>query len=115
MPRLAARAIAGRVAAWATSRYGASGDGLLLMLATSASDLSAAIDATEADMLDRLLIERMIEQIIGAGVSDPTALAEAAPWRAVWASGRDLGACRKQSSGGISPTLAKSESVRFGI
>ena len=83
MPRLAARAIAGRVAAWATSRYGASGDGLLLMLATSASDLSAAIDATEADMLDRLLIERMIEQVIGAGVSDPTAVAEAAPWRAV--------------------------------
>ena len=83
MSRIETRAIAGRVAAWATNRYGASGDGLFLMLATSASDLAAAIDATEADMLDRLLIERMIEQVIGAGVSDPTAVAEAAPWRAV--------------------------------
>lgn len=94
MPRLAARAIAGRVAAWATSRYGASGDGLLLMLATSASDLGAAIDATEADMLDRLLIERMIEQVSGAGVSDPTVVAEAAPWRAVSHPGAIWGPAR---------------------
>ena len=81
IPRLAARAIASRVAAWATGRYGANEDGLFLALATAASDLAAAIDATEADLLDRLLIERMIEQVVGAGVSDPTAFAEAAPWR----------------------------------
>ncbi len=83
IPRAAARGIAGRVGAWASARFGATDDALFLALATTASDLGAAIEATEAETFDRLLIERMIEQVIGAGVSDPTALAEAAPWRAV--------------------------------
>jgi hypothetical protein len=83
MPHAAARAIAGRVAAWAAARFGATEDGLFMALATAASDLGVAIEATEAERFDRLLIERMIEQVIGAGVSDPTALAEAAPWRTV--------------------------------
>lgn len=92
MPRAAAGGIASRLAAWATSRYGTSEDSLFLALATAASDLAAAIEATEAERLDRLLIERMIEQVVGAGVADPAALAEAAPWRAVAHPGAIWGA-----------------------
>ena len=83
MPRFVAKGIAERVSAWATKRSTASDDLLFRSLAQIAGELAAAIDATEADRLDRLLIERMIEQAIGVGVSDPTAVAEAAPWRAV--------------------------------
>jgi ATP-dependent helicase/nuclease subunit B len=83
MPRLVARCIAERISAWASSRFGTTDDPLFLFLATIAGDLAAAIDATESEKLDRLLIERMIEQAIGVGVADPTATAEAAPWRAV--------------------------------
>ncbi|WP_298354680.1 PD-(D/E)XK nuclease family protein [Rhodoblastus sp.] len=92
MPRAAARGIANRVAAWATARFGATDDALFLALATAANDLAEAIEATEAERFDRLLIERMIEQVIGSGVSDPTALAEAAPWRAVTHPGAIWGA-----------------------
>lgn len=96
MPRSTARALANRVSAWAAGRHGASGDELFLALATTASDFVAAIDATEAETLDRLLIERMIEQAIGDGVSDPNAVAEAAPWRvvshpgAIWGEARTI-------------------------
>ena len=83
MPRPVAKGIAERVGAWTAKRSAASDDALFGALAQIAGELAAAIDATEADRLDRLLIERMIEQAIGVGVSDPTAVAEAAPWRAV--------------------------------
>ena len=56
MPWAVAKEIAGRVAAWAVKRASAADDPLL---------------------------ERMVEQAIDVGVSDPTAVAEAAPWRAV--------------------------------
>ena len=96
MPRLVAREIAVRVSGWASQWFGQSEDPLFRSLATIAGDLTAAIDATEAEKLDRLLIERMIEQAIGPGVSDPTAAAEAAPWRsvshpgAVWGDARTV-------------------------
>ena len=83
MPTAVAKEIAGRVSAWAVKRAAAADDPLLHSLAQIAGELTVAIDATEADRLDRLLIERMVEQAIEVGVSDPTAVAEAAPWRAV--------------------------------
>ena len=83
IPRLEARAIADRVAQWATKRAATDDDGLMSSLACMAADLSTAIDATGLDTLDRVLIERMIEEFLSNGVSDPTAVAEAAPWRAV--------------------------------
>jgi len=83
MPRAIAKAIAGRVSAWAVKRSTTAKDPLFLALAQVASELAIAIDATEAEKLDRLLIERMVEQAVGVGVSDPTAVAEAAPWRSV--------------------------------
>ena len=92
MPRAAVRGTASRVAAWATARFGATDDALFLALATAAGVLGEAIEATEAEKFDRLLVDRMIEQVIGTGVSDPTALAEAAPWRAVAHPGAIWGA-----------------------
>ncbi len=83
MPLAVAKEIAGRVSAWAVKRASAADDPLLHSLAQIAGELTVAIDATEAERLDRLLIERMVEQAIDVGVSDPTAVAEAAPWRAV--------------------------------
>lgn len=94
MLRSAARAIAGRVAAWSAARYSTSEDPLFLALTTGASDLAAAIDATGTEYLDRLLIERMIEQVVGAGVGDPGVIAEAAPWRAVTHPGAVWGPAR---------------------
>ena len=48
-----------------------------------AGDLDAAIEATSLDRIDRLLIERMIEEALDNAAADPGAIAEAAPWRAV--------------------------------
>ncbi|KAF2991386.1 PD-(D/E)XK nuclease family protein (plasmid) [Methylocystis sp. MJC1] len=83
MPRAIAKEIAGRVSAWAVKRATVADDPLFRSLARIAGELVVAIDATDAESLDRLLIERMVEQAVGVGVSDPTAVAEAAPWRAV--------------------------------
>jgi hypothetical protein len=114
MPRATARAIAARVAAWAARLLVASDDALFGVLGAPAKDLIAAIDATEAATLDRLLIERMIEQVVGAGVGDPAAEAEAAPWRSVAHPGAIWGP-RKPLCGGVSPTLARAPPERFGI
>ena len=83
IPRLEARAIADRVAKWATARVAVDEDGLLGSLAQIASELSAAIDETGLDRLNRVLIERMIEESLSNGVTDPSVIAEASPWRSV--------------------------------
>ena len=83
IPRLEARAIADMVAQWAKKRAATDDDGLMATLAGMAADLSDAIDATGLNKLDRVLIERMIEECFSNGVPDPTAIAEAAPWRSV--------------------------------
>jgi hypothetical protein len=96
MTSAAARGIAGRVKAWATRRFSADQDALYLALAQAAADLDSAIDATDLERLDRLLIERMIEEASDVGAADPSAIAEAAPWRAVshpgaiWGPGRTI-------------------------
>jgi hypothetical protein len=83
IPRNEARAVADRVGKWATKRAATDDDGLFATLASISADFSAAIDATGLDRLDRVLIERMIEESFSNGVSDPSAVAEASPWRAV--------------------------------
>jgi hypothetical protein len=92
LPRLEARAIADRIAQWATKRAATDEDDLMRTLATTSSDLSAAIDATGLDKLDRVLVERMIEEALANGVSDPSSVAEASPWRAVHHPGGVWGA-----------------------
>lgn len=94
MPASAARAIADRVADWAHNRWTTSQDPLFMALASCARDLTAAIEATGSDQLDRLLVERMIEQVVGPGATDPTAIAEAAPWRSVTHPGAIWGPAR---------------------
>lgn len=91
-PRNEARAIADRVGKWATKRAATDDDGLFATLARIAADLSAAIDATGLERLDRVLIERMIEEALSTGISDPSAFAEASPWRAVSHPGAVWGA-----------------------
>ena len=83
MPLGAARRIAASVKSWAARRFSADQDPLYLTLAQMASELDAAIDATDLERFDRLLIERMIEELSDVGAADPGAIAEAAPWRAV--------------------------------
>jgi ATP-dependent helicase/nuclease subunit B len=86
IPRIEAKAIADRVGSWALLRAASDEDGsapLFHLLAGVAADLAEAIDTLGAERLDRVLIERMIEQAMGDGASDPLAVAEAAPWRAV--------------------------------
>jgi len=83
MPRAAARRIAASVKSWAARRFSADEDPLYLTLAQMASELDAAVDVSGLDRLDRLLIERMIEESSDVGAADPGAIAEAAPWRAV--------------------------------
>ncbi|RTL89276.1 MAG: hypothetical protein EKK29_03165 [Hyphomicrobiales bacterium] len=86
IPRIEAKTIADRVGSWALLRAASDEDGsgpLFHLLAGVAADLSEAIDTLGEERLDRVLIERMIEQAMGDGASDPLAVAEAAPWRAV--------------------------------
>ena len=83
MPLATAKGIASRVKAWASSRFLANEDALFLSLSQIAGDLIDAIDATGVANLDRLLIERMIEEAIDGGAVDPGVVAEAAPWRFV--------------------------------
>jgi RecB family exonuclease len=94
MPRAVAKRIAERVSAWAIKRAAASEDPLYMSLAQISGDLAAAITATEAERLDRVLIERMLEQAIGVGVVDPSAVGEAAPWRSVMHPGAVWGTAR---------------------
>lgn len=94
MPRAVARRIAERVSAWAIKRAAASDDPLFMSLAQISADLAAAIAATEAERLDRVLIERMLQQAIGVGVVDPSAVAEAGPWRSVMHPGAVWGTAR---------------------
>ena len=83
IPRLEARAVAHRVSQWAKKRAATDDDGLMATLARVSADLSAAVDATGLERLDRVLVERMIEESLSSGVPNPSAVAEASPWRAV--------------------------------
>jgi len=83
LPRLEAKAIADRVRQWATKRAATDDDDLMRTLATVCNDLSSAIDATGLERLDRVLVERMVDEALAGGVSDPESEAEASSWRAV--------------------------------
>lgn len=94
MTKAAARKIAGRVSSWATQRSTVVDDPLLKTLVFITSDLERAIEVTQEERLNRVLIERMLEQAIGTGVADPQAIAEAAPWRSVSHPGGLWGAAK---------------------
>jgi len=94
MPRSSAQKIAEKVFSWAAKRAASSSDPLFEVLAQTAKDLATAIEGIATERLDQLLIERMLEQAIGAGVADPLAVEEAAPWRSVHHPGAIWGAAK---------------------
>ncbi len=91
MPLDLALAICDRVTAWAARRYAATDD--LLYAATSrlSGEVRAALASLGRDRLPRLLVERVIDQALNLGQSNPGSVAQAANWRstphpgAVWA------------------------------
>lgn len=82
MPASEARAVASRVADWARATAGAEADPLFLSLAACADALGEAIGLLGVDLLPALLLERMIEQALGHGVSNPDHVAGAGALRA---------------------------------
>jgi hypothetical protein len=83
MPVESAVAICDRTIAWGVARHASDADPLYLKTATLASDVRNALIALGRPLLSRNLIERMIDQALDEGHDNPSAQAEAAPWRSV--------------------------------
>lgn len=121
MTKAAAREIAGRVASWAIQRSSVIDDPLLTTLVNIASDLERAIETMQQEKLDRVLIERMIEQAIGTGVADPQAIAEAASWRsvshpgAIWGEAKTIIWWNFADTGEVSPKIIWNEQEREAL
>ncbi len=75
--------ICDRVTIWATRQYASTGDLLHAATSTLASEVRTALAALQRDRLPRLLIERVIDQALDLGESNPGSQAEAASWRSV--------------------------------
>ncbi len=91
MPLELALAICDRVTSWASRRYATTDDLLYAATATLSGEVRAALISLGRDRLPRLLVERVIDQALDLGQSNPGSAAEAASWRstshpgAVWA------------------------------
>lgn len=79
----AATSICDRVEQWARTRASIGGDPLLHATAGLAADVRLALTASRRGRLPRLLIERIVDQALDVGESNPHAFAEAAPWRTI--------------------------------
>ncbi|WP_443749342.1 RecB family exonuclease [Asticcacaulis solisilvae] len=96
MPASVARTIAGRVGNWAIQTDGGKGDPLLLSVATAASAMGDAIEMLGQDVLPALTIDRLIEQVLAEGATNPGHVATAGGLRsvagpdAVWAPARRI-------------------------
>lgn len=76
-------AICTRVAEWAMAQHGATGDPYFLSARRLAEAVSEAVRSLARISYSRTLLDRIVDQALADGESDPTAQAEAAPWRAV--------------------------------
>lgn len=83
MPLASALRICDRVTTWAALRFAATGDSLYAATTTLAGEVRAALAALQHERLPRLLIERVIDQAMDAGQTDPGSQAQAAGWRSV--------------------------------
>jgi ATP-dependent helicase/nuclease subunit B len=90
-----ARRIANRVAQWAIKTNGRDNDPLLLSVAGAASALVEAINAIEMAVLPALLVERMIEQVIAEGATNPGHIATAGGLRSVRHPGAIWGSAKR--------------------
>lgn len=83
IPSSEARAIATRVAEWARGRAIAAGDELFTALANAATSVAAAVDLLEMEQLPATLINRLLEEVLAEGASDPLHVATAGGLRVV--------------------------------
>ena len=77
MPAVIARQIAARVTDWAVKLDGGKRDPLLLSVAAAGSAMCQAIEVLSQDVLPALLIDRLIEQVLADGASNPKHIATA--------------------------------------
>ncbi|MDP3411055.1 PD-(D/E)XK nuclease family protein [Bosea sp. (in: a-proteobacteria)] len=83
MPLEQSLQICDRVTTWAARRYAVTSDLLYAATSTLAGEVRTAIAAIGRDRLPRLLVERVIDQALDLGQSNPSSRAEAASWRSV--------------------------------
>ncbi|WP_231420757.1 PD-(D/E)XK nuclease family protein [Sphingomonas sp. Leaf205] len=83
MPLEQALGICDRVTAWAVRRCAATNDPLYASTSLLAGEVRAALASLGRERLPRLLVERVIDQALDLGHSNPGSQAEAARWRSV--------------------------------
>lgn len=83
MPLAQALQICDRVTTWAGRRFAATGDVLYAATTALAGEVRAALATLKHEHLSRLLIERVIDQAMDAGHTNPDAQPQAAGWRSV--------------------------------
>jgi ATP-dependent helicase/nuclease subunit B len=83
MPLGQALHLCDRVNTWATRQYAATGEFLYAATSALAGEVRTALAALTRDHLPRLLIERVIDQALDQGETNPGSIAEAARWRTV--------------------------------
>ena len=83
MPLAAALAVCDRTVAWAGARHAIDGDELYSATLALASDVRAALIKLGREVLQRTLVERIVDQALDIGHDNPASAAEAARWRCV--------------------------------
>lgn len=83
LPADVASKIAGRVIDWAITTDGGANDPLLLSVAAAASAMVQAIEVLDLPILPALIIDRLIEQVLADGATNPEHVAQAGGLRSV--------------------------------
>lgn len=83
MPVKAVLEITGRVAKWARAWMAGDTDPLLAVAARQADELASVVAQSGLETVTRIVLGHMVENVLGDGVGDASAFAQAAPWRVV--------------------------------
>lgn len=83
MPARTVRDIADRVRVWALGTDAACGDPLLLAAATAAGALVEVVDLIALDTIPALLLDRILQEVVGEGVRNPNHVATTGGLRGV--------------------------------
>lgn len=108
MPLAVLRPLCGLVSTWAGQRGAL--DPLATRLAGAAKALSEAAATTGLDPIPRLDLERLLEQVMEEGLSDPGRTSAVAPWSVVHAPAGLWGSCDTLVWWGVSPPIRASRS-----
>ncbi len=87
MPIRDAKEIASRVAAWAMASDAGDGDPLMMAAASHATAFAEAVEALGDEFVSANMLERILAEVIAAGVPDPGHVPESGPIRSVAAPG----------------------------